>query len=92
MSGARGTLVLVGTPLGNRDDLSPRARAAILGADLLLCEDTRSPLRLLGEGVVLPPPSSGFRQLADSSSGQPPSSSAKVPRGARRLRKVMVRS
>ncbi|MCB9567441.1 MAG: rRNA small subunit methyltransferase 1 [Myxococcales bacterium] len=60
MSGARGTLVLVGTPLGNRDDLSPRARAAILGADLLLCEDTRSPLRLLGDGVVLPPRISCF--------------------------------
>lgn len=50
-----GTLVLVGTPLGNRDDLSPRAREAILSADLLLCEDTRSPLRLLGEeGSALP--------------------------------------
>ncbi|MCA9658450.1 MAG: 16S rRNA (cytidine(1402)-2'-O)-methyltransferase [Myxococcales bacterium] len=65
-----GVLVLVGTPLGNRDDLSPRARAAILGADLLLCEDTRSPLRLLGrgksddseegEGASLPPRISCF--------------------------------
>jgi 16S rRNA (cytidine1402-2'-O)-methyltransferase len=55
-----GTLVLVGTPLGNREDLSPRARAAILGADLLLCEDTRSPVRLLGEGVTLPPRRSCF--------------------------------
>ena len=33
----KGTLVLVGTPLGNRGDLSPRAREAIVGADLLLC-------------------------------------------------------
>jgi len=55
-----GKLVLVGTPLGNRDDLSPRARAAIVGADVLLCEDTRSPLRLLGEGVTLPPRRSCF--------------------------------
>ena len=55
-----GMLVLVGTPLGNRGDLSPRAREAILGADLLLCEDTRSPVRLLGEGVVLPPRISCF--------------------------------
>ena len=42
-----GKLVLVGTPLGNREDLSPRARRALLEADLLLCEDTRSPARLL---------------------------------------------
>ncbi len=56
----KGTLVLVGTPLGNRGDLSPRAREAIVGADLLLCEDTRSPVRLLGEGVQLPPRVSCF--------------------------------
>ncbi len=55
-----GILVLVGTPLGNRGDLSPRAREAIVGADLLLCEDTRSPVRLLGEGVALPPRISCF--------------------------------
>jgi 16S rRNA (cytidine1402-2'-O)-methyltransferase len=58
MSG--GALVLVGTPLGNLGDLSPRARAAIVGADLLLCEDTRSPQRLVGEGVRLPPRVSCF--------------------------------
>ena len=55
-----GILVLVGTPLGNRGDLSPRAREAIVGADLLLCEDTRSPVRLLGEGTLLPPRISCF--------------------------------
>jgi 16S rRNA (cytidine1402-2'-O)-methyltransferase len=56
-AGARaGTLVLVGTPLGNRDDLAPRARRALLEADLLLCEDTRSPQRLLGEGAPRLPP------------------------------------
>jgi len=55
-----GTLVLVGTPLGNREDLSPRARRAILEADLLLCEDTRSPARLLGGEAKLPPRKSCF--------------------------------
>lgn len=50
---AGGKLVLVGTPLGNREDLSARARRSLLEADLLLCEDTRSPQRLLGE-VELP--------------------------------------
>jgi len=52
--------VLVGTPLGNRADLSPRAREALLGADLLFCEDTRSPSRLLGNDVALPPRRSCF--------------------------------
>ncbi|MFV8751515.1 16S rRNA (cytidine(1402)-2'-O)-methyltransferase [Nannocystaceae bacterium ST9] len=49
-----GKLVLIGTPLGNREDLSPRARRALGEADLLLCEDTRSPQRLLGGDERLP--------------------------------------
>lgn len=36
-----GTLWVVATPLGNVDDLSPRARAALEGADVILAEDTR---------------------------------------------------
>ncbi len=56
-----GCLVLVGTPLGNRGDLSPRARAAIEGADLLLCEDTRSVPRLLSDAARLPPRTSCHR-------------------------------
>ena len=55
-----GTLVLVGTPIGNRGDLSPRARETILGADLLLCEDTRSVSRLFEPGATLPPRISCF--------------------------------
>lgn len=49
MSERAGKLVLIGTPLGNREDLPPRARRALIEADLLLCEDTRSPQRLLGD-------------------------------------------
>ena len=55
MSGAAsevGKLVLVGTPIGNREDLSPRARRALVEADLLLCEDTRSPSRLLPDAAL----------------------------------------
>lgn len=52
--------MLVGTPLGNRGDLSPRAREALLEADLLLCEDTRSPARLFGAQTQLPPRRSCF--------------------------------
>jgi 16S rRNA (cytidine1402-2'-O)-methyltransferase len=46
--GARaGTLLVVATPIGNLDDLSPRARAAFERADLVACEDTRHTGRLL---------------------------------------------
>lgn len=37
----RGRLFLVGTPIGNLEDLSPRARRTLAEADVLLCEDTR---------------------------------------------------
>lgn len=36
-----GTLNIVGTPLGNADDLSPRARRCLEEADAVLAEDTR---------------------------------------------------
>jgi 16S rRNA (cytidine1402-2'-O)-methyltransferase len=40
-------LVLVGTPIGNMGDLSPRAVEALAGADAVCCEDTRRTGRLL---------------------------------------------
>jgi len=42
-----GKLLIVGTPIGNLDDLSPRALAALRAADLILCEDTRHTRKLL---------------------------------------------
>jgi 16S rRNA (cytidine1402-2'-O)-methyltransferase len=43
----RGTLVLIGTPIGNLGDISARAIESIRGCDLLLCEDTRHSGQLL---------------------------------------------
>jgi 16S rRNA (cytidine1402-2'-O)-methyltransferase len=42
-----GSLVLVGTPIGNLGDLAPRAAEALAGADAVCCEDTRRTGKLL---------------------------------------------
>lgn len=42
-----GKLFIVGTPIGNLSDLSPRAIEAIKAADLVVCEDTRETRKLL---------------------------------------------
>ncbi|HET6953066.1 MAG TPA: 16S rRNA (cytidine(1402)-2'-O)-methyltransferase [Acidimicrobiales bacterium] len=47
MTAGAGALVLVGTPIGNLRDLSPRAAEALAGADAVCCEDTRRTGRLL---------------------------------------------
>ncbi len=42
----RGRLLVVATPIGNLDELSPRARDALEAADVVACEDTRRTGRL----------------------------------------------
>ncbi len=52
MDAAGGTLVLVGTPIGNLGDLPPRAVEALAAADAICCEDTRRTGRLLAHAGV----------------------------------------
>lgn len=47
-----GALVVVGTPIGNLADLSPRAVAELDAADVVGCEDTRRTGRLLAHAGI----------------------------------------
>jgi 16S rRNA (cytidine1402-2'-O)-methyltransferase len=50
-----GTLHVVATPLGNLDDLSPRARETLATSALIACEDTRRTAKLLARcGLGVP--------------------------------------
>jgi 16S rRNA (cytidine1402-2'-O)-methyltransferase len=44
--GGKGRLFVVGTPIGNLEDLSPRAARILREADALFCEDTRVTAKL----------------------------------------------
>jgi len=47
VAGSAGRLDVIATPIGNIADLSPRARASLAAADLVLAEDTRRTATLL---------------------------------------------
>jgi 16S rRNA (cytidine1402-2'-O)-methyltransferase len=66
-------LTIVSTPLGNREDLSPRAARALREADLIVAEDTRSARRLLAEigaGSAAPPMLSCFDANEEGRAGE----------------------
>ncbi len=51
----QGTLFVVATPIGNRDDLAPRARQVLGEVDVIAAEDTRHTGRLLSHfGIKTP--------------------------------------
>ena len=47
-----GALVVVGTPIGNLGDLSPRAVDALRAADVIYCEDTRHSRKLVSHAGI----------------------------------------
>ncbi|MCL4423748.1 MAG: 16S rRNA (cytidine(1402)-2'-O)-methyltransferase [Actinobacteria bacterium] len=52
LPGRPGLLVVVGTPIGNLGDLSPRAVQALERADVIACEDTRRTRQLLSHAGI----------------------------------------
>jgi 16S rRNA (cytidine1402-2'-O)-methyltransferase len=65
---AEGALVVIGTPIGNLGDLSPRAVAALASADVLYCEDTRHSRKLLSHAGITGIP---LRSLHEHNEGEP---------------------
>lgn len=63
MSSNLGKLWVVATPLGNYDDLSPRARTILARADRILAEDTRRTGRLLADCQINAPPMASFHDF-----------------------------
>ncbi len=60
-----GTLYIVGTPIGNLDDITLRALETLKSVDLVLCEDTRVTRKLLNRFEISKPTLS-FHEHSDS--------------------------
>jgi 16S rRNA (cytidine1402-2'-O)-methyltransferase len=68
--GLVGKVVLVGTPIGNLGDLSPRATAALAAADVIFCEDTRRSRQLLSAAGIPAPRLLVMQQHNEAASAQ----------------------
>jgi len=60
------TLYIIGTPIGNLEDISMRALRLLTGVDFILCEDTRVTKKLLGHYKIKTPTISYHQHSKDS--------------------------
>lgn len=63
-------LSLVTTPIGNLDDMSPRAVEALRSADVIACEDTRRTWRLLTHFEIPRPEMISYREQTEKRSAE----------------------
>ncbi len=63
-------LSLVTTPIGNLDDMSPRAVEALRSADVIACEDTRRTWRLLSHFEIPRPEMVSYREQTEKRSAE----------------------
>jgi 16S rRNA (cytidine1402-2'-O)-methyltransferase len=65
-----GRILVVGTPIGNLQDLSPRAAAALTAADVIFCEDTRQTRKLLSAADIPAPRLLSMHQHNEAAAAQ----------------------
>jgi 16S rRNA (cytidine1402-2'-O)-methyltransferase len=64
-------LYIVATPIGNLEDISPRALRALREADIIACEDTRRTWILLSHyEIPRPPQMVSYREQTEHSAGE----------------------